>query len=200
MSTDERKIQRALVSVSDKSGLLQVAQVLVQYGVEILSTGGTAKALREAGIPVVDVSEYTGFPEIQDGRVKTLHPKIHGGLLGIRGNEKHEQQMSEHGISPIDLVIVNLYPFKETVAKGLDFDTCIENIDIGGPSMLRSAAKNHQSVCVLSSPSLYTEFIAEFTRLQGRTSLSLRRRFASIGFSQTAEYDTMISNWFTRQI
>jgi phosphoribosylaminoimidazolecarboxamide formyltransferase / IMP cyclohydrolase len=198
--SDRVRIQRALLSVSDKSGLVELAQLLGEHGVKILSTGGTAKTLRDSGIAVQDVSDYTGFPEIQDGRVKTLHPKIHGGLLGIRGNSKHESQMSELGIQNIDLVVVNLYPFKETVAKGLDFDTCIENIDIGGPSMLRSAAKNHNAVCVLSSSAQYAAFREEFQANQGATSIAMRRKLAAAAFEHTAQYDTMISAWFKTQL
>src|SRR5512139_3432952 len=143
------KIQRALISVSDKTGLVDFARELAALGVEILSTGGTAKALRDAGLKVMDVSDYTGFPEMMDGRVKTLHPKVHGGLLYLRGNAEHERQAAEHGIGPIDLVVVNLYPFESVSRRpGVSLEDCIENIDIGGPSMLRSAAKNHASVTV----------------------------------------------------
>ncbi|MBT7768714.1 MAG: bifunctional phosphoribosylaminoimidazolecarboxamide formyltransferase/IMP cyclohydrolase, partial [Rhodospirillales bacterium] len=143
------KIQRALLSVSDKSGLVELGTFLVENGVEILSTGGSAKALRDAGVAVTEVSDHTGFPEIMDGRVKTLQPKIHGGLLAVRDNAEHQEAMDAHGIAPIDLLVVNLYPFEETVAGGADFDTCVENIDIGGPAMIRAAAKNHAFVTVV---------------------------------------------------
>ena len=162
-------VTRCLVSVSDKSNLIPLIQTLVSINpsIQILSTGGTAKALRDAGFNVTDVSDYTQSPEILDGRVKTLHPKVHGGLLAVRGNEKHEREMKENGIGEIDLVIMNLYPFKQTVQSGADFHTCIENIDIGGPSMLRSSAKNHNYVAILSSPSQYDRFIQEVTVNKG---------------------------------
>src|SRR5438105_6567226 len=147
--TDLRKVTRALLSVSDKSGLVEFARALSRYGVELVSTGGTAKSLAEAGLKVRDVSELTGFPEMMDGRVKTLHPKVHGGLLSIRGDKAHADAMAAHGIAPIDLLVVNLYPFEATVAKDADFATCIENIDIGGPAMIRAAAKNHNDVAVV---------------------------------------------------
>src|ERR1700744_1859494 len=169
------KIQRALISVSDKTGLLPFAQILAQAGVEIISTGGTAKTLRDAGLTVKDISEHTGFPEMLDGRVKTLHPKVHGGLLFIRGNETHESAVKAHGIQPIDLVVVNLYPFEETVAKpNVSLHDAIENIDIGGPSMLRSAAKNHDSVTVIVDPLDYAKIAAQITA-NGDTTLPLRR-------------------------
>src|SRR5512140_2592034 len=171
-----QRIQRALLSVSDKSGLLALAQALAAANVELLSTGGTAKALREAGIAVTDLSAYTGFPEMLDGRVKTLHPKVHGGLLFIRGNATHEAAVREHGIAPIDLVVVNLYPFEQTVARpNVPLHEAIENIDIGGPSMLRSAAKNHESVTVVVDPSDYA-VVAEQIKETGNTTLELRRR------------------------
>ena len=161
------KITRALISVSDKEGLVPFAQVLAEAGVEILSTGGTASAMREAGLEVIDVSDYTGFPEMMDGRVKTLHPKVHGGLLHLRGNAEHETACEEHGIKPIDLVVVNLYPFEETVAKpDVTLADAIENIDIGGPSMLRSAAKNHESVTVITDPADYAA-VAEQIKADG---------------------------------
>jgi phosphoribosylaminoimidazolecarboxamide formyltransferase / IMP cyclohydrolase len=165
------KILRALLSVSDKSGLVPFAQVLADAGVELISTGGTAKALRDAGLPVKDISEHTGFPEMMDGRVKTLHPKVHGGLLFIRGNAAHETAAREHAILPIDLVIVNLYPFEQTVAKpNVSLHEAIENIDIGGPSMLRSAAKNHESVTVIVDPSDYAEASAQI-KATGNTTI-----------------------------
>jgi len=187
------KIQRALISVSDKSGLLPFAQTLSQAGIEIISTGGTAKALREAGLKVKDISEHTGFPEMLDGRVKTLHPKVHGGLLFIRGNEKHEAAAREHGITPIDLVVVNLYPFEQTVAKpDVALHDAIENIDIGGPSMLRSAAKNHESVTVVVDPADYTEVAKQISE-KGSTELELRRKLAAKVFARTAAYDGAIA-------
>src|ERR1041385_6743923 len=165
------KIQRALLSVSDKTGLVPFAQTLAKAGVELISTGGTAKALREAGLTVKDISEHTGFPEMLDGRVKTLHPKVHGGLLFIRGNAQHEQAVQQHGIKPIDLVVVNLYPFEQTVSKpDVSLHEAIENIDIGGPSMLRSAAKNHDSVTVVVDPADYAEVAAQI-KATGETTL-----------------------------
>jgi phosphoribosylaminoimidazolecarboxamide formyltransferase/IMP cyclohydrolase len=187
------KIQRALISVSDKTGLVPFAQILAQAGIEILSTGGTAKTLREAGLAVKDVSEHTGFPEMLDGRVKTLHPKVHGGLLFIRGNENHEAAVRAHGIAPIDLVVVNLYPFEQTVAKpNVSLHDAIENIDIGGPSMLRSAAKNHDSVTVVVDPFDYSEVAKQITG-DGNTTLELRRKLAAKVFARTAAYDGAIA-------
>jgi len=192
-------VKRALLSVSDKSGLVELATFLHGQGVELLSTGGTAAKIRDAGVPVRDVSEYTGFPEMLDGRVKTLHPKVHGGLLGVRGNAAHEASMAEHGILNIDLVIVNLYAFEATVAAGADFCTCIENIDIGGPSMLRSSAKNHKAVAVCADPARYGELIADMRAYSGSTSHALRRRFAAAAFAASAAYDSAIASWFTTQ-
>jgi phosphoribosylaminoimidazolecarboxamide formyltransferase / IMP cyclohydrolase len=187
------KIQRALISVSDKTGLVPFAQILARAGVEIISTGGTARTLREAGLPVKDISEHTGFPEMLDGRVKTLHPKVHGGLLFLRGNETHEAAVRAHQIQPIDLVVVNLYPFEQTVAKpGVALHDAIENIDIGGPSMLRSAAKNHESVTVVVDPLDYDE-VAKQISGQGDTTLELRRRLAAKVFARTAAYDGAIA-------
>ena len=187
------KIQRALLSVSDKTGLVPFAQALTAAGVELISTGGTAKALREAGLAVKDVSEHTGFPEMLDGRVKTLHPKVHGGLLFIRGNAKHEAAVQEHNIPPIDLVVVNLYPFEQTVARpGVSLHDAIENIDIGGPSMLRSAAKNHDSVTVVVDPLDYAE-VAGQIQANGNTTLELRRKLAAKAFARTAAYDEAIA-------
>jgi phosphoribosylaminoimidazolecarboxamide formyltransferase/IMP cyclohydrolase len=176
--TDPVPVRRALLSVSDKTGLVEFARFLAGQGAEILSTGGTAKALREAGIPVKDVSEHTGFPEILDGRVKTLVPQVHGGLLGRRDLADHQAQMAEHGIAPIDLVAVNLYPFEATVAKGAEFDDCIENIDIGGPAMIRSAAKNHAHVVVLTEPAQFATVQAEIAS-QGGTTLATRKALAA---------------------
>ena len=189
-------VRRALLSVSDKSGLVDFARTLAEkYGVEILSTGGTARALKEAGIPVVDVSEVTGFPEIMDGRVKTLHPKIHGGLLAVRGNAEHEAAMEAHGIGPIDLLVVNLYPFEETLASGADYDTCVENIDIGGPAMIRAAAKNHASVAVVVDPADYDKLLGDMEQHGGGTCSKFRRKLAQKAFARTAAYDAAISNW-----
>src|SRR6202012_3831443 len=187
------KIQRALISVSDKTGLLPFAQILAQAGVEIISTGGTAKTLRDAGLTVKDISEHTGFPEMLDGRVKTLHPKVHGGLLYIRGNEKHEAAVKSHGIAPIDLVVVNLYPFEQTVAKpNVKLHDAIENIDIGGPSMLRSAAKNHDSGTVIVDPADYAEVSRQIST-SGNTTLELRRQLAAKVYARTAAYDAAIA-------
>jgi phosphoribosylaminoimidazolecarboxamide formyltransferase/IMP cyclohydrolase len=193
------KIQRALISVSDKTGLVPFAQILAQAGIEIISTGGTAKTLREAGIAVKDISEHTGFPEMLDGRVKTLHPKVHGGLLYIRGNATHEAAAKAHGISPIDLVVVNLYPFEQTVAKpGVSLHDAIENIDIGGPSMLRSAAKNHDSVTVVVDPADYTEVAKQISE-NGNTTLELRRKLAAKVFARTAAYDAAIARHLEKE-
>jgi phosphoribosylaminoimidazolecarboxamide formyltransferase / IMP cyclohydrolase len=187
------KIERALLSVSDKSGLVPFAQELAAGGVELISTGGTAKALRDAGLTVKDISEHTGFPEMLDGRVKTLHPKVHGGLLYIRGNATHEAAVKQHNIAPIDLVVVNLYPFEQTVAKpNVELHEAIENIDIGGPSMLRSAAKNHDSVTVIVDPADYIEVAAQI-KANGNTTLSLRRKLAAKVFARTAAYDGAIA-------
>ena len=183
-------IRRALLSVSDKSGLVELGAALAALGVELVSTGGTAKALRDAGLTVLDVSELTGFPEMMDGRVKTLHPKVHGGLLAVRDNPEHAAAMAEHGIGAIDLVVVNLYPFEATVAKGEERDEVIENIDIGGPSMVRSAAKNHEFVAIVTDPADYAAVA------QGSTTLAQRKHFAAKAFAATAAYDAMISQWF----
>ncbi len=193
------KIQRALLSVSDKTGLVPFAQTLAAAGVELISTGGTAKALRDAGLTVKDISEYTGFPEMLDGRVKTLHPKVHGGLLYIRGNEQHEAAVKEHNITPIDLVVVNLYPFEATVAKtGVSLHDAIENIDIGGPSMLRSAAKNHDSVTVIVDWADYAT-VAEMIKGAGETTLELRRTLAAKVYARTAAYDAAIAGHLTKE-
>src|SRR5438552_7480710 len=187
------KIQRALLSVSDKTGLVALAQTLAAADVELISTGGTAKALREAGLKVTDLSAYTGFPEMLDGRVKTLHPKVHGGLLYLRENPEHVRAVSQYGIEAIDLVVVNLYPFEATIARpGVMLPEAIENIDIGGPSMLRSAAKNHESVTVVVDPADYAE-VAEQIKTGGNTSLELRRKLAAKVFARTAAYDAAIA-------
>ncbi len=188
------KVARALLSVSDKTGLVPFAQVLAQLGVELISTGGTAQALRAAGLQVKDLSDHTGFPEMLDGRVKTLHPKVHGGLLYLRGNKVHEDTVAAHQIAPIDLVVVNLYPFEQTIAKpGVSLHDAIENIDIGGPSMLRSAAKNHESVTVIVDPADY-DGVAQQLRENGETTLELRRRLATKVYARTAAYDAAIAN------
>ena len=193
-----RKIERALISVSDKNGLLPFARVLAEAGVELISTGGTAKALREAGLAVKDISEHTGFPEMMDGRVKTLHPKVHGGLLYIRGNETHEAAAREHGIPAIDLVVVNLYPFEQTVARpGVELHEAIENIDIGGPSMLRSAAKNHESVTVIVDPADYDRVAAQ-VKSSGNTTLELRRELAAKVYARTSAYDGAIAEHLSK--
>jgi phosphoribosylaminoimidazolecarboxamide formyltransferase/IMP cyclohydrolase len=196
--TDIVPIRRALISVSDKTGLVKFAQALAAHGVEILSTGGSAKALREAGVKVTEVSDHTGFPEIMDGRVKTLVPQIHGGILGRRDVPEHMQQMQAHGIAPIDLVAVNLYPFEATVAKGAPFDDCVENIDIGGPALIRAAAKNHDFVTVLTESGQYEEVLTELAA-SGGTSLLLRRRLAGAAYARTAAYDAAIAAWFADQ-
>ncbi|MDB5668251.1 MAG: phosphoribosylaminoimidazolecarboxamide formyltransferase/IMP cyclohydrolase [Alphaproteobacteria bacterium] len=190
------RIRRALLSVSDKAGLTELAVALARHGVELVSTGGTAKALREAGHEVRDVSDLTGFPEMMDGRVKTLHPIVHGGLLGVRGNAEHEKAMADHDIGPIDLLVVNLYPFAQTVAKGAERDEIIENIDIGGPAMIRSAAKNHDAVAVLTEPGDYQAVIEELDARDGATGIDLRRALAKRAFAHTAAYDSAIASWF----
>ncbi|MFM5932239.1 MAG: bifunctional phosphoribosylaminoimidazolecarboxamide formyltransferase/IMP cyclohydrolase [Novosphingobium sp.] len=189
-------IRRALLSVSDKAGLVELGQTLAGRGVELVSTGGTAKALRDAGLAVMDISELTGFPEMMDGRVKTLHPKVHGGLLAVRDNAEHAAAMAEHAIGAIDLVVVNLYPFEATVAKGAERDEVIENIDIGGPSMVRSAAKNHAYVTIVTDPADYATLQAELDAKDGATSYDFRRRLAGKAYAATAAYDAMISQWF----
>src|SRR6478672_8610211 len=184
--TDLRRIARALISVSDKSGLIEFARALAAHGIALVSTGGTAKAIAEAGLKVQDVSDLTGFPEMMDGRVKTLHPKVHGGLLAIRDDAAHAASMNEHGIAPIDLLVVNLYPFEATVAKGGDYDDCIENIDIGGPAMIRAAAKNHADVAVVVEPEDYTVVLAELSQHGGATTLALRKKLAAKAYARTA--------------
>ncbi len=200
MAEHLRPISRAVISVSDKTGLIAFARQLEGFGVELVSTGGTARALAEAGLRVRDVSDLTGFPEMMDGRVKTLHPKIHGGLLAVRHKAEHLRIMQDHGIPTIDLVVVNLYPFEAAVAKGMSFDDCIENIDIGGPAMIRSAAKNHDDVTVIVEPEDYAVLIAELSAHQGMTSHALRRRLAAKAFARTAAYDAAISNWFAGEL
>jgi phosphoribosylaminoimidazolecarboxamide formyltransferase / IMP cyclohydrolase len=189
-------IKRALLSVSDKVGLANLGAALARHGVELVSTGGTAKALRDAGLAVMDISDLTGFPEMMDGRVKTRHPKVHGGLLAVRNNPDHVASMDEHQIGAIDLVVVNLYPFAATVAKGAEREEIIENIDIGGPSMVRSAAKNHESVAIVTDPADYPELIAAMDGNAGATDFAFRRRLAAKAYAATATYDAMISQWF----
>ena len=191
-------IKRALISVSDKTGVVELAKALADQGAEILSTGGSAKAIREAGIPVKEVADHTGFPEMMDGRVKTLHPKIHGGFLALRDNDDHVAAMKEHDIGGIDLVAVNLYPFEATVESGADFDTCIENIDIGGPAMVRSAAKNHGFVTIVTDPADYATVLAEIAEHGGTTHAS-RKQFAAKAYARTAAYDTAIAAWYMEQ-
>jgi len=197
---EDRKIARALLSVSDKTGLADFAKALRKHGVEIVSTGGTAKLLRDAGIAVTEIAEITGMPEMMDGRVKTLHPKIHGGLLAVRGNKAHEKALAEHAIPAIDLLAVNLYPFEKTVAAGADFDTCIENVDIGGPALIRAAAKNHASVTVVVDPADYAGVLAEMDENGGATTQALRQSLAGHAFARTAAYDAAIAAWFAGKL
>ena len=198
--TDLVAIRRALISVSDKTGMLDLARALHAHGVELLSTGGTSGMIREAGLPVRDVSDVTGFPEMMDGRVKTLHPKVHGGLLALRDNAEHVAAMDTHGIEAIDLLVVNLYPFEATVAKGADYDTCIENIDIGGPAMIRAASKNHAFVGVLTDPADYADLLAQMQANKGATTLAFRQHLALTAYSRTAAYDTAVSTWLAGAI
>lgn len=198
--TDLYPIRRALISVSDKTGLIELGQALTARGVELLSTGGSAKAMRDAGLAVKDVSEVTGFPEMMDGRVKTLHPIVHGGLLALRDNDGHVAAMDEHGIGAIDLLVVNLYPFEETVAKGADYATCIENIDIGGPAMIRSSAKNHGFVNVVTDVEDYDALLAELEANDGQTTLAFRQKLAQTAYGRTAAYDTAVSTWMANAI
>src|SRR6202045_3967089 len=200
MTDHPRRVTRALLSVSDKSGLIEFARALAGHGVDLVSTGGTAKAIATAGLKVTDVSELTGFPEMMDGRVKTLHPNVHGGLLAIRGKADHASAMKTHGISQIDLLVVNLYPFEATVDKGADFEECIENIDIGGPAMTRAAAKNHNDVAVVVDVGDYQAVLDELKANQGATTLWLRRRLAATAYARTAAYDAAISNWFAGEL
>ena len=198
--TEDLRIRRALLSVSDKSGLVAFARALADMGVELISTGGTAAMLRGEGLAVKDVSEVTGFPEMLDGRVKTLHPAVHGGLLAIRGDARHEAQTAEHAIAPIDLLVVNLYPFEATVAKGAAFVDCIENIDIGGPALIRGAAKNHAGVTVIVEPEDYAPVLDAMRANGGATSLDMRKRLAAKAYARTAAYDAAISNWFAQTL
>ncbi|QFQ87885.1 bifunctional phosphoribosylaminoimidazolecarboxamide formyltransferase/IMP cyclohydrolase [Paracoccus kondratievae] len=198
--TDRIPLKRALISVSDKTGLIDFARALSARGVEILSTGGTAKALREAGLSVVDVADVTGFPEMMDGRVKTLHPVVHGGLLALRDNEEHMAAASSHNIGMIDLLVVNLYPFEATVAKGASYEDCIENIDIGGPAMIRAAAKNHAFVTVVVDVQDYSAVLAELDANDDATTLGFRQRQAQIAYARTSAYDAAVSGWMAGAI
>src|SRR5690242_17664872 len=192
-----RPIRRALLSVSDKAGLLDLARTLHQVGAELISTGGTRKALADAGLPVKDISELTGFPEMLDGRVKTLHPRVHGGILFIRDNAQHQATVKEHQIQPIDLVVCNLYPFEATVAKpGSSQEEIVENIDIGGPSMVRSASKNYHDVAIVTDPAQYAAVIEELQANKGALALETRERLAAAAFARTAAYDRAISAYF----
>lgn len=194
------KIERAIISLSDKSGIQEFAKELQGFKVEILSTGGTAKVLRESGLKIMDISEYTGFPEMLDGRVKTLHPKVHGGLLGIRGNPEHVKKMNEHGIQPIDMVVINLYPFEATVAKpNCTLEEAIENIDIGGPSMLRAGAKNYPYVTVIVDPADYQPILAEMKQGGGAVSPETNFRLAKKVYQLTARYDKAISEYLAKK-
>jgi phosphoribosylaminoimidazolecarboxamide formyltransferase/IMP cyclohydrolase len=193
--TDLVPVQRALISLSDKSGLAELAAGLARHKVEIVSTGGTAAKLREFGAQVRDIADLTGFPEMMDGRVKTLHPKVHGGLLGVRDNPEHAAAMEEHSIATIDLVVVNLYPFLSTVMSGADRETIVENIDIGGPSMVRSAAKNHAHVAIVTDPADYAALFEQLDT-NGGTTLEFRKMLAAKAFALTAAYDSTISQWF----
>src|ERR1700748_3606117 len=200
MTDRPRRVTRALLSVSDKAGLIEFATALSRHGIDLVSTGGTAKAIAATGLKVSDVSDLTGFPEMMDGRVKTLHPKVHGGLLAIRSNTEHDRAMKAHGIAPIDLLVVNLYPFEATAEKGADFTDCIENIDIGGPAMIRAAAKNHDDVAVVVEPQDYAAVLDELASNGGATTLTLRRRLAAKAYARTAADDAAISNWFALQL
>jgi phosphoribosylaminoimidazolecarboxamide formyltransferase/IMP cyclohydrolase len=193
-------IGRALISVSDKTGILELARALAGQGVELISTGGTAALLRNAGLPVRDVAEVTGFPEMMDGRVKTLHPNVHGGLLALRDDDEHLLAMAAHGIEPIDLLIVNLYPFDATVANGADYATCIENIDIGGPAMIRAAAKNHRFVSVVTDTADYAALLDQLRAHDGATTLAYRQKLALAAYARTAAYDAAVSGWMSGQL
>jgi phosphoribosylaminoimidazolecarboxamide formyltransferase / IMP cyclohydrolase len=196
MTEHLRRAARALIAVSDKTGIVDFARALAGYGIELISTGGTRKALSEGGLAVLEVSDLTGFPEMMDGRVKTLHPAVHGGLLAIRSNPTHAEAMRAHNIRPIDLLVVNLYPFELTIARGANFDDCIENIDIGGPAMIRAAAKNHADVVVAVEPNDYALVLDELARHGGTTTLAFRRKLAAKAYARTAAYDAAIGNWF----
>src|SRR5271170_3919454 len=200
MSQRLRRASRALISVSDKTGIVEFARALAGFGIELVSTGGTRQTLSDAGLKVVDVGELTGFPEMMDGRVKTLHPAVHGGLLAVRDNPVHAEALRAHRIRPIDVLVVNLYPFEATTARGADFADCIENIDIGGPAMIRAAAKNHDDVAVVVEASDYAAVLAELAQHAGATTLALRCRLAAKAYARTAAYDAAISNWFANAL
>lgn len=195
----DRTITRALLSVSDKTGLIKFAKALARHKVRLISTGGTSKAIKDAGLAVMDVSTHTGFPEIMDGRVKTLHPTVHGGILADRDDPKHQAAMDGHAIVPIDLVVVNLYPFAKTIESRADYDTCVENIDIGGPAMIRAAAKNHKHVTVVTDPGEYQDVIDEMDNLNGAVSFDFRQYLAREAFARTASYDAIVTDWIAKQ-
>ncbi|MBX5104197.1 bifunctional phosphoribosylaminoimidazolecarboxamide formyltransferase/IMP cyclohydrolase [Rhizobium lentis] len=197
---DKVEIKTALLSVFDKTGIVELAQALSERGVRLLSTGGTYKAIAAAGLAVTDVSEITGFPEIMDGRVKTLHPTVHGGLLAIRDDSEHQEAMKKHGIEGIDLAVINLYPFEDVRAAGGDYPTTVENIDIGGPAMIRASAKNHAYVTILTDPSDYAEFTGQLLAEDGKTAYAFRQRMAAKAYARTAAYDAVISNWFAEAL
>src|ERR1700694_4690763 len=196
MTDHPRRVTRALLSVSDKAGLIEFARALAGHGVELVSTGGTSKTIAAAGLEVKDVSELTGFPEMMDGRVKNPQPKVHGGLLAIRDNKEHADAMQAHGIAPIDLLVVNLYPFEATVDKGAGFEECIENIDIGGAGVIRGAGENQDEVAVVVEPQDYQAVLDELAANKGATTLRLRRRLAAKAYARSAAYDAAISHWF----
>ena len=200
MPSDPKRVTRALLSVSDKSGLVEFARALADRGVALVSTGGTRKALAASGLAVQDVSDTTGFPEMMDGRVKTLHPAVHGGLLAVRASPEHQAALLAHGIAPIDLLVVNLYPFEATLAAGRSYDECVETIDIGGPAMIRAAAKNHADVAVVVEPADYDAVLADLAAHDGAVTLTLRRRLAQKAYARTAAYDAAISNWLAGEI
>src|SRR5579872_4001435 len=200
MTEHLRRAARALIAVSDKAGVAEFARELIGYGIEIVSTGGTRQTLTDGGLAVTDVSDLTGFPAMMDGRVKTLHPAVHGGILAVRNNAAHAEAMRSHRIRAIDIVVVNLYPFEETVARGASFADCIENIDIGGPAMIRAAAKNHEDVAVVVDIADYAALLDELARHGGMTTLALRRRLAAKAFARTAAYDAAIANWFANEL
>jgi len=194
-------IERAIISVSDKTGIVEFARALHEMGVEILSTGGTAKKIKDAGVPVTEVSDYTGFPEMMDGRVKTLHPKIHGGILALRDNPEHMKALKEHGIKKIDMIVVNLYPFEQTISKpDVTFEEAIENIDIGGPTMIRAAAKNFRHVVVVVDPADYNTVLNEMKEQKGDVSYETRLRLAQKVFAHTAHYDSLIADYLLKTI
>ncbi|WP_137130522.1 bifunctional phosphoribosylaminoimidazolecarboxamide formyltransferase/IMP cyclohydrolase [Rhizobium sp. FY34] len=197
---DKVKIRTALLSVSDKTGIIELARALSEHGVKLLSTGGTFKAIHEAGLAVTDVSDVTGFPEIMDGRVKTLHPGVHGGLLAIRDDADHVKAMADHNIGAIDLAVINLYPFEQVRAAGGDYPTTVENIDIGGPAMIRAAAKNHAYVTIVTDPQDYPQLIEALRSGEGQTAYAFRQKLAGRAYARTAAYDTMISNWFAEAL